>query len=180
MRLNVKIHFGYIITIILVALVCLSVKEKLATNLIDFSSALLTPLLAVIATYIAVQQWRLEKQKWRLSLYDKRFETFRAVVEFIGLVSLKSDCRDDELIEFLQKASRHEFLFEKEIQKYIIVIHQKANELNTAKKLIEAPSQSSNEREILINRSQAVSQWFLEQIKVAEEKFGKYLSITEK
>jgi hypothetical protein len=41
-------------------------------------------MIALTTTYIAIQQWRLERYKWRLAVYDKRFETYRAVVEFIG------------------------------------------------------------------------------------------------
>ncbi len=59
-------------------------------DIIQLLSFCLTPLIAIIAVYIAYQQYNTNRQKLRLDLYDKRFKVF------LGLQSL--------LIHILQTA----------------------------------------------------------------------------
>ncbi len=133
-------------------------------------------------TLVAVFQWRLEKQKWRLSLYDKRFETYRAVMEFVSLMVHQAKCTHADEIAFLQKASQNRFLFEADIQAYIELIYKQSVEKNHLQQALANSRGDSrlDHRKTLAEQSHALSLWFGDQFKVAEAKFGRYISITER
>jgi hypothetical protein len=51
---------------------------------IDVLSALLTPTIAILGIYIAYQQWRTNKNRLKLELFDKRYEIFTNIKKFIA------------------------------------------------------------------------------------------------
>jgi hypothetical protein len=51
---------------------------------VDLFAALLTPVIAIIATYIAYQQYRANQLKLRHELYDRRLLLYNAVAEFLA------------------------------------------------------------------------------------------------
>jgi len=150
--------------------------------MIALLSALLTPVIALTTTYIAVQQWRLEREKWRLAVYDKRFETYRAVVEFISLIRAAGDCTEEERIKFLQTASRNYFLFEADIQSYIEEIYKQSVEKSYLEKMIlNAPGDSlAAYRGQLAQKAADISRWFGAQFDIAKTRFGAYLKIHQR
>lgn len=56
-------------------------------EIIKLSSGLLTPIIAIVATYIAYQQWKTNKQKLVLDRYDRRLRIYGKLK--IYLVSLR-------------------------------------------------------------------------------------------
>ncbi len=148
-------------------------------QIIQLSSALLTPLLAIVATYIAVQQWKLERQKWRLELYEQRFETYRAIVEFLSLISQEGNCDIPEAIIFLKRASRNKFLFDAGVQKYIESLYKRAIDLRTISKELKC-SGSQDEQKFLAEKELEQFRWFTSQFDIVDQKFGDYLRITKK
>jgi hypothetical protein len=63
--------------------------------LLGASSGLLTPLIAVIAVYIAWQQWRTARQKLRMDLFDKRYASFERILSATNTASAKiMECHD--------------------------------------------------------------------------------------
>jgi hypothetical protein len=54
-------------------------------RLIQIFAALLTPLVALVTTYIAVQQYRANKLKIKLDLFEKRYAVYDGAKQFILL-----------------------------------------------------------------------------------------------
>ena len=50
-----------------------------AVALVPVLSALLTPTIAIITTYIAYEQWRTNRNKLKLDLFDRRFAVYDAM-----------------------------------------------------------------------------------------------------
>lgn len=57
----------------------------------EILSALLTPLIAIITTYIAVQQYRTGRAKFRHELYDRRMAVYKAASKYLTLVAVNYD-----------------------------------------------------------------------------------------
>ena len=146
----------------------------LASTWVDVLSSLLTPVIAVTTTWIAIIQYRLEKQRWRLDLYEKRFETYRAVGEFLSLLYTKGRCEHADEIAYLQRASCNRFLFDRDIQDYIEEIYEKSVKRNHIRAEIDAGASN------LALEAAELSKWFGKQFTVAESKFSKYISITKR
>lgn len=53
---------------------------------IDIFKALLTPAIGILAIVIAFQQWRTNRNKLKLELFDKRFAVFQATRSFLSSV----------------------------------------------------------------------------------------------
>jgi hypothetical protein len=68
------------------ALASFSPAQKIMKPYIEIFSALLTPTIAVITTFIAIQQYRNNRLKQRLDLYERRMAIYKAVTAYI------SDC----------------------------------------------------------------------------------------
>ena len=58
---------------------------------VDLFAALLTPVIAIIATYIAYQQYRANQLKLRHEPYDRRLLLYNAVAEFLQIDKTQED-----------------------------------------------------------------------------------------
>ena len=132
------------------------------------SQGLLAVVTAGIATYIAVQQYRLERARWRMTLYDHRYKIFLAVAELIAEIHHKGKVSEDGLRKFNVESRDQSFFFASDIQTFLKDVHTKAVKL----KAVQNSANSAEKR--------ALEQWFSEKIQVAQQKFGEYLAIHDK
>ena len=51
---------------------------------IDLLTALLAPTIAIAGIAIAAFQWKLSKDRYKHELFDKRWEQFSAILDFMG------------------------------------------------------------------------------------------------
>ncbi len=54
--------------------------------IVDIFQALLTPLLAIVATYVAYQQYRIRQDERSLQLYDRRLAIFNRVISIVDRI----------------------------------------------------------------------------------------------
>lgn len=133
-------------------------------------SALLTPLIAVLTGYIAIQQYRINRAEFRLALRDRRMKVFESTMELIGTVLRKARVETDDLNKFLVGTSDGEFLFESDITGYLTAVYDKAVELYA---LTDASDEDRREKwKITI-------EWFVSQTGEAKKKFTKYLAFNK-
>jgi len=93
---------------------------------------LLTPTIAVVATYIAWQQWKTNEIKLRLDRYERRLAIYREVMTIISSVVREAKCSIPELLLFRSKTFEAEFLFGADIPQYIEEVFQRGLKLHTA------------------------------------------------
>lgn len=79
------------------------------------STQLLASFIALIAVYIAYQQWQTNRQKLRLDLYQKRFAVYENVLAFYHILYAGDHVTDKERIaienNFLKSCRESQFLF---------------------------------------------------------------------
>ena len=73
---------------------------------IDIFSALLTPTIALVTTYIAIQQYRNNRAKLRHELYDRRVAVYNAVGNFLITRINSIEGGGDAFLKFL--IAKHE------------------------------------------------------------------------
>ena len=148
----------------------------IADGVLRVLSGLLTPVIGVIAVYIAYQQHKTNKDKLRLELYGKRLKVYQALSEFIGRTVRQGDVDDESLYKFLRETAEANFLFGAEMGTYLHEIYLKAIDLQYLEKAIKNPTSPVGEkREAIYDKRQIVFDWFKNQFNVAQEKFGKQL-----
>ncbi|MBW8015036.1 MAG: hypothetical protein FVQ82_02545 [Planctomycetes bacterium] len=131
-------------------------------------------LIAFFVAYVAWRQYKTDRDKLRLDLYDKRYEIYRALKFLLGYILQNGYVRHEQIMEFLKGRREDDFLFDKGIVAYLQDIQAKANELMNAEVVLENnPSDAerpAKEKEVIKLRK-----WFYEQHEIAIDKFGKYL-----
>ena len=85
----------------------------------DIFGALLTPVIAIIATYLAYQQWNTNRQKLILEKYDRRLKIYGHVVKVIVLVQRDAEKKTEDLLNFRSSVTDADDLFGNEIMEYL-------------------------------------------------------------
>jgi hypothetical protein len=92
--------------------------------LVEVFSALLTPAIAIIATYVAVQQWRIQKNRLALELYERRLTLYKAVDSFYGEVSTAGSVKYPPVFKLRVDTAEAPFLFGNDIEKHLNEVFQ--------------------------------------------------------
>lgn len=151
-------------------------------ELVTVFSALLTPVIAITTTYIAIAQWRIERAKFRFERYERRLTIYNDLRNLLGLIQQKADISIEELWTLRRHRSESDFLFGKEIQKYLDEIHDKGVTLRSANSQYRDLTQSTppgyDHKKIVDQMHQSLS-WLAAQPEVAHRLFRPYLFIGE-
>ncbi len=138
--------------------------------------ALLTALTALLALWIAYHQYRTNRSKLRLDLYERRFRVFDAVRDLLAIVGRDGALELKDVQGFVAGTSEATFLFGADIVAYIEELRLKAADLrrvhrtlaNTALPVGAERSQAATEDAALIT-------WFAEQFEESKKRFARYL-----
>jgi len=152
-------------------------------DVLTIFSGLLTPFLAVIATYIAYQQWRTNRIKVQHDLYDRKYTIYAALSYFLAQTQLDAlNVNYNTIIPFGQKVKESYFLFDEEISNYLEEVLKNGMELCNLNFKLNDPKldagQTSETRPQLASEFGKQLDWFKQQLdSVAREKFKKHLKL---
>src|SRR5215831_2737425 len=132
-------------------------------KLIRISSAFLTPLIAIIAAWIAFRQWRTHHLQYRLALLEKRLAVFNSTVTFIALVMQQGTVSDTDCTRLLVDTREHQFLFGPEIADFINEVHDRGVDLYAL-----VPANQGNPQITEIRN------WFRDQMGEGQRRFKAY------
>ncbi|MBI5655359.1 MAG: hypothetical protein HZC44_00440 [Geobacter sp.] len=148
----------------------------------EFSKQMLTPLIAIVATYIAWQQWNTNKQKLILDRYDRRLKVYEEVIQILSIITRDAKASYDDLIKFRRAVSEADFLFEPEIMKYIDEIYQRGVQLEYWNKQYRDYTQAIPDgynHQKVCDSMHAELTWLTAQFEPAKQKFKKYLDVSK-
>lgn len=142
----------------------------------------LTILLAIIATWIAYQQWLTNKLKVQHDLYERKFAVFTTLIDFLNAVIEKGLYQDNQSLKirenFLIKTRESYFLFKKEskIPDYLTDVFKKAEDFGTNYCLISNDEKLSKQEQIA--KIDKEREWLLKQLKTgAKDKFIEHIKL---
>ena len=78
-------------------------------EIVKIFSAILVPLVALFALYIAWQQHKTNEEKLKLDLFDKRFKVYDATRKYLSKISAEGTVGNDELVDFLIETNKSYF-----------------------------------------------------------------------
>jgi hypothetical protein len=139
-------------------------------RLVRVSTALLTPLIGVVATYIAIQQYIINRRQYRLALFEKRMAVFNSTMNLIAAVAGEGKVEHQKLFTMLRETRDHNLLFGPEIGDFINQVYKKGLEINAR---IQVGGQDN------LAKTFELQEWFAAQSAVAREKFLKYLDFRQ-
>jgi hypothetical protein len=144
-----------------------------------YFQGLLTPVIAVVAVYIARQQWKTNAHKLKLDLYDRRFKVFEAAREILGLM-YTSGVRDAQLLNVLTKTADTEFLFGREVKEYLEEIYRHVQTLISANSQMSASWETPVEVRSRIAEAETTEvRWATGEVNRIADRFKKYLNLSK-
>lgn len=152
-------------------------------TMVSLLNALLTPIIAVIATYIAYQQWQGNKLKLKMERYERRLRVYQEVVKMLKQCT-NGDLREfAAIVDFGAATAETDFLFGSEIRQYLDEISTRAAKLRSANaqyKEFVQPHPPGYDHNQIVTEMGTQTAWFVDQLvnSVAKNKFGKYLNIS--
>jgi hypothetical protein len=152
-------------------------QTSITPTWIQISTALLTPLIALITVSILVFQYRLAKQRWRLDLYDKRYAAYWATIEYLSNVVTEKQLTyagfKDLRTKFMRKSMDKEFLFGEDVQAFLNLICEESSQLA---RILDALNDDEKKEQNINLKKESVSR-FLKQLEVSKELFRNYLEV---
>ena len=156
--------------------------NQIVKEIMEIFKALLTPVIAVIATYIAYQQWKTNQQKLNLERYGRRLHVYEEARKILSIILRDADATTEDLLKFRTSVSEADFLFGPEITKYIDEIYKRGLRLWRCKMQYRDHTQeipAGYDHEKVVEEMHKELKWLTEQFAPAKEKFKKYLDISK-
>ncbi|HEY7977430.1 MAG TPA: hypothetical protein VID67_04490 [Rhizomicrobium sp.] len=149
--------------------------------MIEISKALLTPLIAIVTTYIAWQQWQTNRQKLKLDRYDRRLKVYEEVRKILSIILRDATASYENLLEFRTSVSEADFLFGPEISEYIDTVYRRGVKLQYWSKEYRDSTQTTppgyDHKKVVEGMHEELT-WLTQQFEPAKAKFKKYLDIS--
>ncbi len=133
-------------------------------------SAFLVPVIAGVTAYIAWQQYKNNKNQFRLALLDRRSKVFNATGELIATVLSEGKVANRDLTKFLWETRETEFLFGSDIAAYLHELYGKAAEIYGLENAVDEEPRKQRVRALM---------WFSGQGDEAKKKFGEYMAFRD-
>lgn len=142
--------------------------------------ALLTPTIALGATWIALQQVKINRNKLKLDRFERRLKIYHAAVEYVSNMSIGASQEATQFTkEFLHEIRGAQFILSQEIGDYLNEIYRKATLLASDNRTLERESAPQEQREKAINRSLATHEWLTGQLEELRTRFTPYLAVED-
>ncbi|MCL7419985.1 MAG: hypothetical protein M8364_03680 [Methylobacter sp.] len=142
-----------------------------------YLSALLTPIVAVLGSFIAYRQWRLAQNKLKFDLFDRRLTVYEAARTLLSSIMTSGKAKDEEVFKFMVSTREAKWLFNESVAEYLDKqLHHKAIDLQTLDAMLEGEP-VGEERTKNVHAQAEIKKWFMAQYEVLDEKFSPFLKL---
>ncbi len=146
---------------------------------VDILQALLTPTIAVFGSYIAYQQWRIGKLRYKHELYDRRMAVYEKLMEHLGAIFRDAEFNNEAFADWYKASYEGYFLFDDDMVSYFDTINQKSRNLRSVNRTMTTNRAKENDSlwEEVREKDEQLRHWFEQQFDVARQKFARYLRL---
>lgn len=150
-------------------------------QVIEVSKGLLTPLIAIVATYVAWQQWQTNRLKFILDRYDRRLRVYEEVRKILSIILRDAKASYEDLLKFRTAVSEADFLFGPEVPEYIDEIYKRGVKLQywcgEYRDYAQEKPEGYDHKKVVDGMHSELT-WLTEQFEPAKSKFKKYLDVS--
>lgn len=149
-------------------------------EVVQLFAAALAPIIAIFGGYIAWRQHRLQRQRLRLDLYEKRFEVYRAVKTLLHSVISEGRVNVEEILRFRTDIAEAAFFYGDDVNQYLeqltrnVIQFRRKNERLRANTLPDGEARSD-----LVDAESALLGWLTDQHTAAPDVFSPYLAFRD-
>ena len=130
-------------------------------------AASLPVVISAIVTYIAAQQFAVNRRQYRLALFEERLAVFNLTMKMIGSVNRDANAGLNDCFAFIRETRDHEFLFGPEVGTFINEVFKKATALHAHIQM--GPGGAAKVTEVMT--------WFVAQASEAHRIFLPYMDL---
>jgi hypothetical protein len=135
---------------------------------------LFTVLVAIFVACVSFQQYRINREKFKLDLFEKRFAVFAATRKLLSIVLRDAKAELKNLFEYRAAVAEATFLFDDEITNYLNEIDKQFLRLHTTdEELKEIPI--GEERHRKVDENAKILEWLTDQLPELKKQFSPYL-----
>ena len=150
--------------------------------IIEILSAALTPVIAIVAVYIAFQQWKINKSRFNHELYGRRIIVFKAVMTFFAEIMREGTSSYKMTTKFYADTGEADFFFENEIRVHIEKLYENGIKLARLNEKMYPSSGGhglpvGKERTQVANEHDRLLGWFIDELPRTKALFKKYLKL---
>jgi len=140
-------------------------------------SGLLTPLLAVIAGYIAYRQWRTAHHRLRFDLFDRRLAIHSVARELIAIITISGGVKMQDYVRLNAGTRQARWLLDKGMQDYFDneMLPKVARLKSLVAELEGLSDAESRGRNLKMQRK--LRDWIEQQRTVIDSKFDRFLQM---
>jgi len=142
-----------------------------------YLSALLTPTVAVLGTFIAFQQWRTARNKLKFELFQRRLATYEAVQSFLGSIMTSGKVSDEALSKYAVGTAEVRWLYGSEVSAFLREsVWEKAVDLQCLHAELEGMPVGT-ERSANVKKQSEIKKYMFSLSKVVDDKFEPFLRL---
>lgn len=142
-----------------------------------YLAALLTPIVAVLGSFIAYRQWRLAQNKLKLELFDRRLSVYDATRALLASIMSSGKTKDEEVFKFMVATREAKWLLNDSIAEYLDKqLYHKVIDLQTLASELEGVG-VGEERTQNVHAQANIKKWLMAQFGVLDEKFTPFLQL---
>ena len=143
---------------------------------VDILTALLTPVIAVLGSIFAFLQWRINQNRLKHELFEKRYDVYSATTAFIASIVQSAKVEHNERVMFLRNTKSAKLLFPKKATEYLDEIHSKACDLGCLIDELDGVM-DSKERSENVKKQRELKDWFFSQLTDIDQIFLSFIKL---
>jgi hypothetical protein len=134
----------------------------------------LTLLVAGGVAYVAFQQYRLSRERFKLDLFEKRFSVFAATRKLLSIILTEANLSLAQLFDYRAAVAEATFLFDADITNYLDEIDKKALRFHyTNERMRQTPP--VEDRPKIVDENLEILTWLTDQLPQLKGRFAPYL-----
>ena len=139
------------------------------------------PLIAILALWIAYQQYKVQKYKAKFDLFERRMKIYESIRDALENIVRDATTKNVNFNELYTAIRHSRFLFDDELNSYLKEIEKKIIELMiTNNQLFGTESLPiGEERTKVVHENSEYFTWLTSQLSTLEDKFSNFMRINK-
>lgn len=152
-------------------LTAIDVASKLAP-------AFITLVVGITASYISYLHYKINKEKLRLDLFQRRLEAYEKLQQFLSMVLQKGSVANEDIPVLTEAKYKSRFIFGSEIAKYLDTIWDKAFVIRAQQRKLDGEKSLpiGDERNRVCEDNSEDLKWMADQMRISWTHYQKYLT----
>lgn len=146
-------------------------------NTLEILIAIWTAILTLVATYVVVKQYQLEKTKIKFEHFEKRYNVYKKVMDYIASIVSEATTSLKDIMIFRKETIDVMIFFGDEIKEYVDILYDKANRLRFLTDSISKGTLTQGAHTKFVDEEYELMTWFGDQFGICQDKFIKYLRV---